>query len=107
MVFGSGTCPMTDSAAPGLNRPHIRFGSGIRFVMVNVREVHPGKAFPQPQTFEAKMAHAARLRELHGFAFEVAVDDLVGTLHRALGPKPNSAYIAGARRHDPLPCALG
>jgi hypothetical protein len=96
LIFGSSTCPMTDSAAPGLNELHIRFGSGIRFVMVNVREAHPGKVFPQPQTFEAKKAHAARLRELHGFAFDVAVDDLDGTLHRALGPKPNSAYLAGA-----------
>jgi hypothetical protein len=41
------------------------------------------------------MAHAGRLRELHGFAFDVAVDDVDGTLHRALGPKPNSAYIVG------------
>jgi AhpC/TSA family len=96
LIFGSSTCPMTDSAAAGLNELHRRFGGDIRFVMVNVREAHPGKAFPQPQTFEAKMAHAARLRKLHGFEFDVAVDDLDGTLHRALGPKPNSAYVLSA-----------
>ena len=32
------------------------------------------------------------LRELHGFEFDVAVDDLNGTLHLALGAKPNAAY---------------
>jgi hypothetical protein len=96
LIFGSSTCPMTDSAAHGLNELHHCFGSHVRFLMVNVREAHPGKAFPQPGTFEAKLRHAERLRDLHGFAFEMAVDDVGGTLHRALSPKPNSAYLIGA-----------
>ena len=94
-IFGSSTCPMTDSAAPGLNELHLRFGNCVRFVVVNVREAHPGKAFPQPMALDAKLAHAQRLRDLHSFAFDVAVDDVDGTLHRALSPKPNSAYIIG------------
>jgi hypothetical protein len=61
--------------------------------MVNVREAHPGKTFPQPTTLTTKIAHAERLRDLHGFEFEVAVDDVEGTLHRAMSPKPNSAYL--------------
>jgi thiol-disulfide isomerase/thioredoxin len=95
LIFGSSTCPLTDNAAPGLNELYCRFGDRVRFVMVNVREAHPGKAFPQPGTLDVKMAHAKRLRDLHGFEFEVAVDDVDGTLHRALSPKPNSAYILG------------
>ena len=96
LIFGSSTCPMTDSAAPGLNELYCRFGDRVRFVMVNVREAHPGKALPQPRTLEAKTAHAELLRDLHGFEFEIAVDDVDGTLHRALSPKPNSAYVLGA-----------
>ena len=95
LIFGSSTCPVTDNAAPGLNELYLRFGDRVRFVMVNVREAHPGKAFPQPGTLDAKMAHAERLRDLYGFEFEVAVDDIDGTLHRALSPKPNSAYVLG------------
>jgi len=95
LVFGSITCPVTDNAAPGLKDLHARFGDRVRFVMVSVREAHPGKAFPQPKTFALKMSHARRLRELHEFEFEVAVDDLDGSLHRALSPKPNSAYVLG------------
>ncbi len=95
LVFGSSTCPVTDNAAPGLNDLHRRFGTRVRFVMVNVREAHPGKALPQPETLGAKVAHASQLRCLYGFEFEVAVDDVDGTLHRALGPKPNSAYVLG------------
>lgn len=95
LIFGSSTCPMTDHAAPGLNELHLRFGKYVRFVMVNVREAHPGSAFPQPGTLDTKMKHAERLRDLYGFEFEVAVDDVDGTLHRSLSPKPNSAYILG------------
>jgi hypothetical protein len=93
LIFGSSTCPVTDNAAPGLNELHRRFADRVRFAIVNVREAHPGRAFPQPRTMEAKMAHAAKLRDIHGFAFDVAVDDIDGTLHRAMSPKPNSAYV--------------
>ena len=95
LIFGSYTCPVTDSAAPGLNELYIRFGDRVRFVMVDVREAHPGKTVTQPQTFEEKMGHAELLRNFHGFNFEVAVDDIDGTLHRAFSPKPNSAYVLG------------
>jgi thiol-disulfide isomerase/thioredoxin len=95
LIFGSYTCPVTDSAAPGLNQLHARFGDHVRFVMVAVREAHPGEAVPQPQSLDEKMAHAEQLRDLHGFKFEVAVDDIDGTLHRGLSPKPNSAYLLG------------
>ena len=95
LIFGSYTCPVTDSAAPGLTELHARFGDRVRFVMVDVREAHPGKTVPQPQGLDEKMAHAEQLRDFHGFRFEVAVDDIDGTLHRALSPKPNSAYALG------------
>ena len=95
LVFGSYTCPVTENAAPGLEELHRRFGERVRFVMVDVREAYPGKAVSQSQTFDEKMAHAELLRDFHRFEFEVAVDDIDGTLHRALSPKPNSAYVLG------------
>ncbi len=76
LIFGSYTCPVTDGAAPGLKELHGRFGDRIRFVMVDVREAHPGKAVPQPQTVDQKMAHAQLLRDIQGFRFDVAVDDI-------------------------------
>lgn len=93
LVFGSSTCPVTDNAAPGLRTLHARFGEAVSFLFVNVREAHPGLAFPQPRTPERKRLHAARLQALHHFPFDVVVDDVTGSLHRALGPKPNSAYL--------------
>jgi thiol-disulfide isomerase/thioredoxin len=95
LVFGSYTCPVTESAAPGLRRLHARFGDRVRFVMVNVREAHPGANVPQPNKMEEKRAHAVLLRDLHDLPFEVAIDDIAGSLHREMSPKPNSAYLLG------------
>ena len=95
LVFGSYTCPVTDSAVPGLNDLYARFGDRVRFVMVAVREAHPGANAPQPMEFDEKREHAQRLRDLHDIPYEVAIDDIDGTLHRALSPKPNSAYLLG------------
>ncbi len=96
LVFGSFTCPVTDSAAPGIIDLHTQFGDRVRFVMVNAREAHPGANAPQPADFAEKREHAERLRDLHGIPYEVAVDDIDGSLHRALSPKPNSAYLLGS-----------
>ncbi|MET8153772.1 TlpA family protein disulfide reductase [Actinoplanes sp. NPDC049668] len=102
MVFGSRTCPVTESAGPVLRRLHALFGARVRFVLVNTREAHPGDVFGQPQTFAEKRVHAAELRDHHGIDFEIAVDDIDGRLHRAMSPKPNSAYLidpSGVIRH--------
>jgi hypothetical protein len=93
LVFGSRTCPITESAGPRLVALHRQFGDRVRFVFVNTREAHPGDVIGQPQTFEDKRLHAEQLRLHHGFEFEVAVDDIDGTVHRHFSPKPNSAYF--------------
>lgn len=93
IVFGSRTCPVTESAVPRLQGLHSEFGSDVRFVLVNTREAHPGEHISQPGTFEEKRAHAETLRAHHGISHEVAVDDVHGTVHRLFGPKPNSAYL--------------
>jgi hypothetical protein len=97
LITGSRTCPITESAGPVLRRLHAEFGNQIRFVLVNTREAHPGDRFGQPQTIEEKWDHATELRRHHDIGFEVAVDDLDGRLHRALTPKPNSAYLLDDR----------
>lgn len=93
MVFGSRTCPVTESAAPRLGQLHREFGDDVRFVFINTREAHPGDLIPQPSTPAQKRAHAEALRQHHEIAYEVAVDDIDGTVHRRFSPKPNSAYL--------------
>ncbi|MFG2310820.1 TlpA family protein disulfide reductase [Streptomyces sp. NPDC048566] len=96
LVFGSRTCPVTESAVPVLKRLHARFAEDVRFVLVNTREAHPGQTIGQPATAAEKHRHARMLRDHHAIPFEVAVDDIDGSLHRAFTPKPNSAYLVDA-----------
>lgn len=93
LVFGSNTCPVTEGAADGLKQLHARFGHQVRFVMIQVREAHPGATIPQPQTFAQKLRHAIQLKNHHQLPFEVAVDDIDGSFHQRLGARPNSAYL--------------
>lgn len=93
IVFGSMTCPVTESSGPVLKDLHRRYGDRVSFVLVNTREAHPGDRLQQPRNMDAKRGRAAALRAHHGFTFEVAVDGIDGDFHQAMSPKPNSAYL--------------
>ncbi|GAC1535380.1 MAG: hypothetical protein NVS2B9_00570 [Myxococcales bacterium] len=88
---------MTKSAGPALLKLHARFKDRVKFVDLYVREAHPGSRFPQPRSFEEKLAHARAYQQRDGVSWPIAVDDVEGTLHRALDPKPHSAYLVDAR----------
>jgi hypothetical protein len=96
LVFGSLTCPITESAGAGLVALHRRYGDAVDFVVVNVREAHPGATVRQPQRADEKLRNACALADHHGFGFPVAVDDLDGSVHRAFGTRPSSAYVIDA-----------
>lgn len=87
---------MTASAGPALRKLHEAFGDRVEFVTLYVREAHPGERYPQPDTPERKMKHARDYRDRDAIPWTVAVDDVDGTLHRALDGKPNSAYLVDA-----------
>ena len=93
LVTGSMTCPMTASAIPTLKRLYAQYGDDVAFVMLNVREAHPGENYPQPETMDDKMDHAQTLKEFYQLPWTVAVDDIDGTLNIAMDGKPNSTYL--------------
>jgi len=93
LVTGSITCPMTASAMPVIDSLHAEFGDRVDFVLLSVREAHPGANFPQPSTDEEKLDHARSLRERYDVPFTIAVDTLDGDLHQRLDGKPNSAFL--------------
>ncbi len=96
LLFGSITCPMTASAMPFLTLLHSEFGDRVKFIMLNVREAHPGEHFRQPLTAAEKLDHARALKRLYGISWTVATDNIEGSLHSALDPKPNSAFLVDA-----------
>ena len=93
LITGSITCPMTASALPVIKELHAEFGDRVDFVLLNVREAHPGAHLPQPATDEEKLSHARSLRERYHVPFTVAVDTLDGDLHQRLDGKPNAAFL--------------
>jgi thiol-disulfide isomerase/thioredoxin len=95
-VFGSMTCPMTASSAPSVQKLHEEFGERVDFVMLYVREAHPGEYFGQAETIEDKIKSARSLQDFYGIDWTVAADTLDGDLHRALDPKPNAAYLVNS-----------
>ena len=56
LVFGSYTCPVTESSAAGLRSLHEEFGDRMQFVMVDVREAHPGSGCSPGLAVAAKLA---------------------------------------------------
>jgi hypothetical protein len=93
LITGSVTCPMTSASMSSLSELHEKYGEQVEFVTLNVREAHPAENFPQPTTSEEKLEHARALKQQFEIPWSVAVDDLDGELHQALGAKPNSAHI--------------
>lgn len=94
LVTGSLTCPMTLSSNPLLEQLHREFGDRVAFVMLHVREAHPGEQRDQPDSDEEKMRHARELQLRDRLPWPVAVDDAQGTVHRMLDEKPNAVWLA-------------
>jgi hypothetical protein len=84
---------MTASAGPALQRLYDTYGDRVQFLTLYVREAHPGDRYVQPQDMDTKMAHARAYAQRDGIRWPVAVDDVGGTLHRRLDPKPDAAYL--------------
>lgn len=98
LVFaGSISCPMAASANIFLKRLKAKLGNKIAFAMLYVREAHPGEYWPQPRTSEEKIEHARALKRRDDLPWPVIVDDVEGTVHRALDPRPNVAYLASEK----------
>lgn len=93
LTFGSITCPMTAAARDVLKDLHRELGDRVAFVTLYVREAHPGDRYPQASSVEEKIRYARTYAERDQIPWTVAVDDVDGTLHRALDPKPNAAYL--------------
>jgi len=97
LVFGSMTCPMTASSTPSVQDLYEEFGDRVKFVMLYVREAHPGENFSQAETMDDKLESARALKAFYGIEWTVAADNVDGDLHRALDPKPNAVYLMNSK----------
>ena len=65
----------------------------VNFVMVYVREAHPGERMGPHQSFDDKIKAAKLVAPRYKEFRRVLVDDIDGTFHRAYGAMPNVVYI--------------
>ncbi len=92
-VTGSITCPLTAASISPLKKLQEKYGDRIAFVLLYVREGHPGELYSQPHAIEDKLHHARDLQRTFDISWPVAVDNIEGSLHQALDAKPNSLHL--------------
>jgi len=65
----------------------------VEFIVVYVREAHPGERLGQHKTFEDKCRAARRLPRKYKEHRRILIDSLDGAMHRAYGAMPNVVYV--------------
>ena len=83
-------------AAPAMDDIADRFADrGVTSVFIYVREAHPGENYRHHTSMDVKRANAAAFRSLCRVRRRILLDDFEGTLHRAYGLLPNTAWMIG------------
>lgn len=96
LLTGSGTCPLTQGNLPGLKDLYEEFGGRCHWLMLYVREAHPGENLPAHKSYEQKRDQAEYFRRVTDLPWPVLIDDLEGTVHKKYGLLPNSLFLLDA-----------
>lgn len=94
---GSITCPLFQSRRKGMTRTVARHPKSD-FVILYVREAHPGSFIPQHKSINEKILCARAVREQDGEGRRILVDNIKGEAHMAYGAYPNAVFIVN-RNH--------
>lgn len=89
---GSVTCPMYGASVPPMQELATKYPE-LDFVVMYVREAHPGERVGAHADLQAKIEAARSARERHGEQRTVLVDDVAGTAHALYGSMPNSVFV--------------
>ena len=88
----SATCSMYTKNIPGMKELRKEFPD-VEFLVVYVREAHPGERLGQHRTFGDKISAASLLKSRYQENRRILIDSLEGDMHRAYGSMPNIVYI--------------
>lgn len=95
-LIGSGTCPVTQGNLPGLQELHVEYGDRCHWLMLYVREAHPGEKLSAHKTYEQKRDQAEHFRQATKTPWSVLVDEIDGKVHKRYGLLPNSVFLIDA-----------
>ena len=85
---GSITCPLFQGKRDEMIKLMNKY-KNIKFVVLYVREAHPGNKIPSHSSLNNKIDYAKKLKEKR----EILIDDLNGTAHSFFNNYPNSIFI--------------
>lgn len=88
----SATCSMYVKNIEGMRQLREEFPD-VEFLLVYVREAHPGERLGQHKSFDEKFEAAHLLPSKYKEDRKVLIDTLDGDMHRAYGVMPNVVYI--------------
>lgn len=86
---GSATCSMYTKNIPGMQKLRDDFPD-VEFIIVYVREAHPGERLSQHASFEEKKKAATLLAPRYGEDRPVYIDSYEGDMHKSYGACPTS-----------------
>jgi len=89
---GSSTCSMYTKNIPGMEALRAEHAD-VEFLVIYVREAHPGERLHQHKTFAEKTAAAKLLKPRYKENRRVLVDSHDGDFHQQYGMKPNVIYV--------------
>lgn len=89
---GSITCPATIGTTKTMQELVGKY-KDITFLLLYVREAHPGEKIPPHSSFENKLNCAQRFQKEEHDNRLILVDDIEGTVHKQYGLFPNFAYV--------------
>ena len=89
---GSVSCPMYAKCVPRMNT-FVQQYPDVNFLLVYVREAHPGNALKPHANLAEKLETAARIESVFKDKRTVLTDDLKGSFHLAYGGLPDMIYV--------------
>ena len=92
LEMGSVTCPIYQTRLKGMHELASEFPE-CRFLVLYVREAHPGANVCQHESDADKVARASELKQTFHENREILVDDVEGTAHKLYGAMPNSVFV--------------
>ena len=91
---GSITCPMYGNTKAPMNILQEEHPE-MHFLLLYVREAHPGGRTKALTTMDEKIEHAKSTHRLYTETREILVDSLDGHAHKLYGAMPNMTYLIG------------
>ena len=89
---GSITCSMYVKNIPGIRKLQAKYPD-VEFLLIYVREAHPGARLGPHETDAQKMEMSKQLQTIYNDPRKILVDNVDGDMHRAYGAIPNYTYV--------------